>query len=101
MDAVWIRNFASDLQNHTASSVYTNPIDVATVIDLLELIVNLQAKSISVDVQTSEKGSKEFKKATVESLTQKKNKKNKTVAPKQKLQLGIFSRSTVRKIDYQ
>lgn len=31
----------------------------------------------------------------------KKNKKNKTVAPKQKLQLGIFSRSTVRKIDYQ
>lgn len=70
MDAVWIRNFASDLQNHTASSVYTNPIDVATVIDLLELIVNLQAKSISVDVQTSEKGSKEFKKATVESLTQ-------------------------------
>lgn len=70
MDAVWIRNFASDLQNHTASSVYTNPIDVATVIDLLELIVNLQAKSISVDVQTSEIGSKEFKKATVESLTQ-------------------------------
>lgn len=70
MDAVWIRNFASDLQNHTASSVYTNPIDVATVIDLLELIVNLQAKSISVDVQTSEKGSKEFKKATAESLTQ-------------------------------
>lgn len=28
-------------------------------------------------------------------------KNNKTVAPKQKLQLGIFSRSTVRKIDYQ
>lgn len=70
VDAAWIRNFALDLQNHTACSVYTNPIDVATVIDLLELIVNLQAKSISVDVQTSEKGSKEFKKATVESLTQ-------------------------------
>ncbi|XP_048760884.1 adhesion G protein-coupled receptor L2-like isoform X2 [Ostrea edulis] len=70
VDSEWISNFASDLLNHTFSNVYTNPIDVATVIDLLNMIVKLQAKSISVDVQTSEKGSEEFKKANVASPTQ-------------------------------
>jgi hypothetical protein len=69
VDSEWISNFASDLLNHTFTNVYTNPIDVATVIDLLNMIVKLQAKSISVDVQTSEKGSEEFKKANVASPT--------------------------------
>nr|XP_022319164.1 adhesion G protein-coupled receptor L2-like isoform X2 [Crassostrea virginica] len=70
VDVAWILTFASDLLNHTSTNVYTNPIDVATVIDLLGIIVKLQAKSISVDVQTSEKNLKEFKKATIESPTQ-------------------------------
>ena len=39
-----------ELYNHTQSSVYVNPVDVATVIDLLEMLVNTQAQVIVLKV---------------------------------------------------
>ena len=36
--------------NHTQANIYVNPVDVATVIDLLEMLVNTQAHVIVLEV---------------------------------------------------
>jgi len=43
-----ILHLADMLYNHTGTNVYTNPIDVATVIDLLEMIINQQDEVVFV-----------------------------------------------------
>ena len=37
-----------DLANHTNANTYTNPVDVATVIDMLAMLVNTQANMINL-----------------------------------------------------
>ena len=37
-----------DLSNHTHANTYTNPVDVATVIDMLAMLVNTQANMINL-----------------------------------------------------
>ena len=39
-----------ELVNHTQANIYVNPVDVATVIDLLEMLVNTQAHVIVLEV---------------------------------------------------
>ncbi|KAK3590964.1 hypothetical protein CHS0354_034536 [Potamilus streckersoni] len=45
-----ILDLSRELCNHTDKNAYTNPIDVAAVIDLLEMIVNTQAEVIMLEV---------------------------------------------------
>ena len=41
-------DLGSELMNHTKTNTYINPVDVATVIDMLAMLVNTQARVINL-----------------------------------------------------
>ncbi|CAC5417390.1 unnamed protein product [Mytilus coruscus] len=65
IEEISILEFADQLLNHTAQNIYTNPIDIATVIDLLEVIVNTQAEAIVLDKEMLNDGDKQFERIGV------------------------------------
>ncbi|VDI57656.1 latrophilin 2 [Mytilus galloprovincialis] len=65
IEEISILEFADELLNHTAQNIYTNPIDIATVIDLLEVITNTQAEAIVLDKEMLNDGDKQFERIGV------------------------------------
>ncbi|KAK3090162.1 hypothetical protein FSP39_009603 [Pinctada imbricata] len=67
VDEEMIIEYCKRLQNHTLENVYSNPIDVATVIDVLEDIIKIQALAVVMETETLTDGQRIYKK-TVETI---------------------------------
>ncbi|XP_052778311.1 adhesion G protein-coupled receptor L2-like [Mya arenaria] len=64
IDEKTLLDLGRKLVNHTLHSSYSNPVDVATVIDMLEMIVNTQAEMIVLKVQQWSDGTVNYAKAS-------------------------------------